>query len=645
MREWLLLPFLLLTHPGLSQGELVLPENNSIPENLEISSLDLNKTDAATLRLLSSLSDQQISDIINYRNTLGPFLAPMELQVISSLSLNEIKSLLTQFYIRENSAGQPFSSSRGHILYRYKITPSSNSAKGHAGSFHYMMFRLQYRLNEKIRGAVTMEKDAGEKLLWNPGNGYYGPDHLAGYILWQPSGTTHLIAGNFLVHYGQGLVSGAGFNLGKGRNPIESLVSPTSGIIGYRGLQESLGGIGAAVHVTKPKINMAWYAQRKKLDAVLHTNFGKPHFQTIQTSGQHRTDSEIHNRHAVSRKTVGAFIESNHLDFITLGAYVKYDLLSHPLRPDNSIHNLYKWSGSDLLTTSFLMRIRYRQIVGWSEYAVNYGGKSASQTGVLISLGRRWSSSLVLRDYKPGYFSFDSNAFGERSAGPENERGIFLGLSFRPRKKWTITSYLDTYNFPWLTYTASAPGTGIEYFISSQRQLKNGLQITLDYRIEEKPENFRDDLASLQQVKVAINRQVGIYLSKRMNPQVEMRFRYRWKQVKQGPTTVTGSAAYQEIILSLRRWDISYRFTLFDSENYLSRIYFYERDIWGSFTLPAYFGKGISQYLLIRFRMSRWCDLWVRAGISRGMKARANNGVYSMREEKKLVSCQVRINL
>ncbi|MFM8913401.1 MAG: helix-hairpin-helix domain-containing protein, partial [Flammeovirgaceae bacterium] len=50
----------------------------------------------------------------------------------------------------------------------------------------------------------------------------------------------------------------------------------------------------------------------------------------------------------------------------------------------------------------------------------------------------------------------------------------------------------------------------------------------------------------------------------------------------------------------------------FDTDNFDTRLYVYERDVWLAFSFPAYNGRGTRQYLMIQYQLSRWMDIWLR---------------------------------
>ena len=61
-----------------------------------------------------------------------------------------------------------------------------------------------------------------------------------------------------------------------------------------------------------------------------------------------------------------------------------------------------------------------------------------------------------------------------------------------------------------------------------------------------------------------------------------------------------------------KRYSLSMRYALFDTDSYDSRMYAYENDVPGSYSVPALSGKGSRYYLMIKIQVIDRCDLWLR---------------------------------
>ena len=61
----------------------------------------------------------------------------------------------------------------------------------------------------------------------------------------------------------------------------------------------------------------------------------------------------------------------------------------------------------------------------------------------------------------------------------------------------------------------------------------------------------------------------------------------------------------------------SLRLTLFWTEDWTSRVYCYEGDVPGSFSVPAYYGKGTGLYALLTYKPVRWFNLSLKCSASK----------------------------
>jgi hypothetical protein len=71
-------------------------------------------------------------------------------------------------------------------------------------------------------------------------------------------------------------------------------------------------------------------------------------------------------------------------------------------------------------------------------------------------------------------------------------------------------------------------------------------------------------------------------------------------------------AFVQDVTASGNRWSASFRYALFDTDDYENRLYVYEKDVWLATSLPAYEGKGSRIYLLVHYAITPHADVWLR---------------------------------
>jgi hypothetical protein len=628
-----------------------IPDDQDITPRADLASFDLNTTDKATLRQMSSLSDEQINELLAYRESLGPFLSPYELQALKTFQLHDIKQLLTSFYLADNGSIIKSVQSRNFVMVRFKFEPhermgfKNSKDKTHfRGDRSYLMLRSQYQ-SEAWEVAFTAEKDAGEELSAPFIKGKRGFDHYAGFIRWNNLNGLRITLGNYRVHTGQGLISGAGFSLGKGSDPIVALRSPKAGILGYRGLGEGIALTGISLEVNKPNYSSGLFISQRKKDARRNEEGSSSYIHGFQESGYHRTTTELEGRRSVIIKTGGIYINKRISPSLQAGATYRIDAFSLPLRRQQEWYDQKSWEGNLLQNLGFSVEYQRNGLFSWVEAAASDFNKLALQAGILLHPGRNWATSLLLRNYQPGYMAMDAQAFGEKSGIPQNEQGIFWGISVTPKKRWKISASLDVFRFPWLTFSSSSPGIGSEVMMHTSFRLSN-MDFSINYRYEGKPDDLPSGEKDIRTPRERVIHQGDIFLKKPLTHDLEWRFRMRYKRVTHAGSTIYGMGGYQEVIFSQPRWTLSYRLTLFDSKQYESRIYLFERDVWGSFALQALNGQGVRQYLLLRYRMSKKTDFWIRYARTRLIDAREGSSIDDIPGHvRSLLSLQFKIKL
>lgn len=630
-----MLVFCLLVHSISclqAQGEWIEHDPESLDDEGDAASLNLNTTEAPVLRRLTGLSEEKVRAVIRYRETFGAFLSPLELQVVDGLNQADIRKILTWCFIPEAEI-IPVSNSRpGEMVFRFRLRRDDLSYKN--GIPFYSFWRLQFKKSDKHRWAILAENDAGEPYRWSPRNGYFGADHVSGFYERSIGPRHRLTFGNFNIHFGQGLLSGDGFMLGKGRYAVEGIGAPQTGVFSYRGLRENGVLSGMAVAGKSDRWRYGAFAGQTTYSSRIYHEDGPRFFRTPGVSGYHRTESERDKRKSISRYAAGGYFLTRITDGIEAGMLWQNDWLSLPHLAGTGWEENFAWSGRRMLSASVFLRMRFRQWYGWIEYARNASGY-AWQSGILASLGRQWSAALLVRNYAPGYLAFDARAFGERTSRPENEQGIYFGVTYSPQKHWLISAYSDIYRYPWASFRHLAPAYGNELYLGSQFRISSGMSIATEFRDEVRTTAIAGSpVRNTRQVRTRL---AGILLTRQLSHSLEWRFRIRWKTVL--PDKMYGTGAYQEIIFRKTAWQISYRFTWFRAPDYAARIYFYERDF--SFSIPALQGEGLHQYLMVRRRLATGLDIWLRYSVTRFF--RNNNDGPSSWSVQNLVSCQLKI--
>jgi hypothetical protein len=83
-------------------------------------------------------------------------------------------------------------------------------------------------------------------------------------------------------------------------------------------------------------------------------------------------------------------------------------------------------------------------------------------------------------------------------------------------------------------------------------------------------------------------------------------------------TRESGWLAYHDIIYrpAVLPLSFSFRYAMFDTESYDSRIYTYEHDVLQAYAIPSWYGRGIRTYLNTRLALGSHVDLWLKYALS-----------------------------
>lgn len=109
----------------------------------------------------------------------------------------------------------------------------------------YARFRLN-RPHEFSFG-LTLEKDAGERLVWSPHTNQYDADFWSFHaMLYNQGKFEKIVVGDFQLQYGQSLVFGSGFSIGKGAETITTIRRNNTGLRPYTSVLETGFFRGAA---------------------------------------------------------------------------------------------------------------------------------------------------------------------------------------------------------------------------------------------------------------------------------------------------------------------------------------------------------------------------------------------------------------
>lgn len=588
--------------------------------------LDLNKAGAEELGALHLLTQAQIHALIQYRNVYGPLVSLYELQAVRELDLETIRRM--QPHVKVNDPQSVIGRSllqralfekNNYLITRYERTMESKA--GHRSADSSKIFKgspdkLYMRFRSAIPGdyslGFTAEKDAGEQFRWSTRRSQYGFDFLSCHAQVRNKGKIrNLIAGDYQCQFGQGLVLGGPFGLGKGAETVTTARKNNVGLMPYTSANESgfYRGLAGTFQVNRYFGITALYSAMRRDGSEQKDDESNVTVSSLQVTGLHRNEDELRARKTVLEKNYAAVVSYNQ-GSLDAGAIFHSIHFSDRIQKRPSPYNQFAFNGKTNVALSVFVNYTRSNFNFFSEAARSQRGGIAMITGVLASLHKKFDLALLFRKFDPQYHSFYANAFAESSQA-QNETGAYWGWKYTWSRRYNVCGYMDLFSFPWLGFRRYAPAYGHEWLLKFTYQ--PGRKATMFVQIREEKKARNTGLSeNLYHVTDGTRRNFWLVLTYSPAEKLAMRTRAQFNTYSLHGSATAGMVLLQDASYTLGRFQCSVRHAVFDTEDYENRNYVYENDAWMAFSLPAYDGVGLRNYVLLEYKMSKMVSLWVR---------------------------------
>lgn len=588
--------------------------------------LDLNLSTTDDFRSLRFLSEQNINAIIDYRKD-NDFLSVYELQTVPGFDLETAHKLAPFVTVRDPS--ERFNKtilerikkqSDNYLLIRYDRTLqerkgfSDDASEGSKFEGNPDRYYMRFRCSRPgdFSFGITAEKDPGEEVRWNMGNRIFGADFLSYYVQLQNKGIIqNLVLGNFQAQYGQGLVFGGVFGMGKGGETITNVRSTSIGVLPYTSAFETGAMHGAALTIKahrKFSITTLYSVARK--DASYDSLEEKPIITSLPTGGLHRNENEQAKRKVAKERNAGVILryKNNNLDAGIMFSHTAFDSY---VRPKPTAYNQFAFAGENNQNVGIFASYTYNNISISGEVARSIQGGQALSIGMLASVHPRFDISLLYRRFDRDFYSFYSSAFSEGS-NVQNETGIYYGWKYTFNRRYQLAGYADVFRFPWLRFRSYSPNAGYEWLVRFNYTPSRKVKIFVQARQEYKARNVEAD--SLKQYAIIHGKKTNYWISFDYTLSDKLRFKSRlqFSSYNINGSTSQGVALVHDLLFSIHKFKISMRYAVFDTEDYDNRQYVYENDVWLAYSMPAYNGVGIRKMIIVTYKYSKQLSLSAR---------------------------------
>jgi len=565
----------------------------------------INSADESEISRFFFLSDFQVKNIIDYIKTSGSIVSSGEIAYIPGIDRHTAEMMIPFTDLSVSPAGNSDSLRlRSNYLTNFIFRPGESDTSFIGGSFKLL---TKYRITlGRFSGGFAIEKDDGEKLF----------DFLSGYLDYTGQGIIRkVIAGDYSCRFGQGLCINTGIRTGLPLT-IADYSTARNVIKPYTSTNENNFFRGLAAQFAWKITGLTIFFSSNNIDAAvsLPADSSMTTVEGFYESGLHNTESLLHKKDVMREISYGV---SPTLSFrnLKIGFCWTESRFSLPVSPDkNDPENLYDFEGNLNSVLSAYYNLVIGRMLLCGEAALNGHENYAIAQGITIRPSDRLSMNFLYRKYTPGYFSFHGYGPGINSAG-NNETGLLGSFTLEAAKHLFVSAGADIVKFPWLKYRTGYPSMAkrIEVKFSYLPDENLSLDLTFNIRYSMLDREPVQGIPGVEEIKNSwVKAQVKYQLNERLSLATRIDFR------KIEPSESTGVSFLQDVTFSFTKIPLKFwfRYCTYNTDDWDSRIYAYENDLPGSFSIPALSGTGTRSYLMARWQLGKRAELRLKYGIT-----------------------------
>jgi hypothetical protein len=591
--------------------------------------VNLNSGDENELRRLFFLNDLQISNLLEYTKQYGNLTSIYELQVIEGFNEKVVSQILPFIslspYVPEKfSLKMALKYGGTDVMLRYQRvlqeqkgyeTVSDSMRLAHPNNYYLgdqnaVFVRTQFAYKDYLKFGFVGEKDAGEPFLPKSDTLRKGFDFYSAHLFIKDIGVIKQLAiGDYHVQFGQGLTLWSGFSVGKAAGSVV-MRKRAPALRPHASTNEFAFMRGAATTIAIGKFDITGFYSNRKVDANLvpadSASSEEDMVTSLQESGYHRTPGEIADKGVNREIAVGGHILYNGQRIragVTL-FHVNYEI---PFTPEDVLYKKFQPTLNSNTYAGIDYSYNYKSLTLYGEASKQVDAGIAVLQGLSFSPDQRLAIALVYRNYQKDYLNTFNAAFGE-SSNSTNEEGLYVGMVATPFNKITLTAYADMFRHEWLSYRVDAPSNGQEYSAQFLYNISRRGDIILGYRNMINPMNYSLSTDKMNQIGESNRKYYRLQFNYQAMSWLKLQSRIEiTKRESPSTNTETGYLIYQgfQIRPTKDNYSLSFRYVLFDTDSYDTRLYTFEQDVPYSFSVPAFSGKGSRFYLLLNSNLTR----------------------------------------
>jgi len=584
----------------------------------------INSADKDEISRLFFLSDFQVKILSDNINSSGRIISVYEIANMPGFDKETTIMMIPFISLDEIPDAYTSHSSWRNTLLANLIWKPGDEDSAFLGS--PIKILTKYKFNaDGFSGGFIAEKDQGEELF--SGDPPL-PDLLCGHVAWNGKGfVRRIIVGDYSARFGQGTNINTSIRTGLSLH-APGYMSARNEIRPYTSTDENNFFRGAGAEFSFRNLAASIFYSRNSIDASLASSSNSEYIESFYTSGLHNTSSSLLKKNAITDLAYGINLSYN-FKTIRIGSTWSVERFSLPVRPEeNDPEMIFDFTGKSNSVYSLYYNSLINRILLYGEFSVNNMMRYAALQGFTIRPSDRLSINMLYRQYDEGYFSFHGNGPGGTSTTGTG-KSILGNFIFEAAKHLFISGGCNIQEFPWLRYRASSPSTRIKReirmrYIPSDKLLIEGAYYYNLSTADSDEKNRIPELKKLTTRSFSTTFRYSIY----ENLTLGTRIYYKLAEHKES----RGMLMLQEINYRFRNLPLTLwvRYSLFNTDDWDTRIYTYENDLLYSYSIPALYGRGSRNYLMADWKITDKAEVRLKYGILSKPQA-GNNNAY--REE------------
>lgn len=580
--------------------------------------INLNEATKKELERFPFLSDFQIEKLLQYLYVSGPMKTIYELQLVEGMDYETIQFILPYVYVSLPKEEFSIPSVKNIIKYGkhefitrwdvplylregYKRKEDKilqeNPNKHYVGSPWYHSLRYAFHYRDQLFCGITAEKDAGEPFF--KGVNKKGYDSYSFYLFIRDLGRFRTLAiGKYRVTFGQGLVIGSEYLFGKGVS-INTMNNRNTGFKKHSSTDEYnyFRGVGTT-YVCNDRIDFSAFYSHRSLDGIADDTV----LTSITTTGKHTVPREIERKNAAVLQTAGGNIRyvGNAFQIGFTGVYYAFN---KRYDPQYRLYTKYYFRGKQGYNAGIDYKFHFRNTFSMGEVAMDRNGNLAMLHSLRYTFSPAWQIVALYRYYDMKYQTFYARSISE-GGKVQNETGLYLGSEMKLLRNWKFTGYLDFFRFPYLKYLVDKPSSGFEGSLQTSYTPFRSLLLTGYYRYKRKEKNYMDSDTKEKSVLPYRTQRVQLQGNYSLHSRCTLKTTFQWVQTgTEGHSMSQGTLIAQNIGYRMEKIPllVDFTFSFFNTDEYASRVYSYEKGLLYSFYVPSFYGKGTHLALTLRY--------------------------------------------